>query len=232
MKRQTWHPFPRKEGTRAIVLWVIRLTRTDEAKGNRACRRSGGRTASGTLAPRDPRGMVKARLLEVQSRSGSKTPRHNAGYRGGTRREGPGPRLSTSLGEGRRGPRVRHRTTSPSVGMSGRPAPRYHVPGSRSTRLTLGGRPSGQRSLHSSQRSGKPATGRRETGHFDVQDRGGTRDARRRDGPGHHPRSTDRRRKWLESRMTSKESRPVWRGAEGKGVARLPRRRPTRPLHC
>ena len=29
--------------------------------------------------------------------------------------------------------------------------------------------------------------------------------------------------------MTSKESRPVWRGAEGKGVAKLPHRRPTRP---
>jgi len=42
-------------------------------------------------------------------------------------------------------------------------------------------------------------------------------------------RSNDRRRQWLESRMTSKESRPVWRGAEGKGVAKLPHRRPTRP---
>src|SRR5262245_44906895 len=29
--------------------------------------------------------------------------------------------------------------------------------------------------------------------------------------------------------MTSKESLPVWRGAEGKGVARPPHRRPTRP---
>ena len=36
--------------------------------------------------------------------------------------------------------------------------------------------------------------------------------------------------KGLESRMTSNESRPVWRGADGKGVARLPRWRPTRPL--
>ena len=27
-------------------------------------------------------------------------------------------------------------------------------------------------------------------------------------------------------------SRPVWRGAEGEGVARLPHRRPTRPPHC
>lgn len=31
--------------------------------------------------------------------------------------------------------------------------------------------------------------------------------------------------------MTSKESRPVWRGAEGKGIVRLPHRRPTRPLY-
>jgi hypothetical protein len=55
------------------------LPATDEAKGNRACRRSGGRTASGRHAPQDPRGMVKATLLEVESRSGSNTPRHNAG---------------------------------------------------------------------------------------------------------------------------------------------------------
>ena len=52
---------------------------TDEAKGNRACRRSGGRTTSGKLAPRDPCGMVKATLLEVEPRSGSNPPRHKAG---------------------------------------------------------------------------------------------------------------------------------------------------------
>ena len=52
---------------------------TDEAKGNTACRKSGGRTTSGRHAPQDPRGMVKAGLLEVQSRSGYKTPRYKAG---------------------------------------------------------------------------------------------------------------------------------------------------------
>ena len=46
---------------------------------------------------------------------------------------------------------------------------RYHVLGPCSTRLTLGGRPPGQRSLHSSRGPGKPATWRRETGHFDAQ---------------------------------------------------------------
>ena len=49
----------------------------EKAAGPSKTRREAG--ANQATAPQDPRGMVKAELLEVQSRSGYKTPRYKAG---------------------------------------------------------------------------------------------------------------------------------------------------------
>jgi hypothetical protein len=63
-------PFPERRTLGQSCPGSSGLPVTDEAKGNRACRRSGERTASGTHAPRDPRGMVQAPLLEAPSERG------------------------------------------------------------------------------------------------------------------------------------------------------------------
>jgi len=69
-----------------------------------------------------------------------------------------------------------YRTRSPGVGMSGQPNPRYSAT-PMNFRIAYGARAPGRRSLHSSLRTGKPSTWRREAGVSMCQGLGGTRDA-------------------------------------------------------
>ena len=108
-------------------------------------------------ALQDPRGMVKAALLEVQPRSVDARPVATLTQRDVARA------LPEELGE----EQARRRDTgrsNPGVGVSGRPKPRSTRASTRNLKIAYRARAPGRRSLHSSPRPGEPATWRREAG--------------------------------------------------------------------
>jgi len=127
---------------------------------------------SKAAVPQDPRGKVKAKLPEVQSRPEYPQSRR---YADSVRRHHVSP-LSCS-GEASPRDEVTGGHT-PGVGMSGRPKPRSRTT-SEKPKIAYGARALWRRSLRSSPRPGKPATWRREAGGEMTNSRGGTRHARR-----------------------------------------------------
>ena len=151
------HPFHRKEVPRATGTWVNRLNPTERRGGSEHVGKAGASRVSHDVAPQDPRGMVKAALLEVQSRSVDARPVATLTQRDVARA------LPEELGE----EQARGRDTGrsdPGVGMSGRPKPRSIRASTRKLKIAYGARAPGRRSPHSSPRPGKPATWRRGAG--------------------------------------------------------------------
>jgi hypothetical protein len=121
------------------------------------------------LAPRDPRDMAKARLLEVQSRSEYPFSSCYADYQ----QDIPSP---TKFAQWRRTRWGRHLKTIQGVGMSGQPKPRYNTTSGKHE-IPYGARALRERSLNSSRRTGKPSTWRSEAGSSVERLNRGTRDA-------------------------------------------------------
>jgi len=120
-------------------------------------------------APRDPRDMAKAKLLEAQSWSEYPFSLCYADYQQSI--------LSPAkFAQWRRTREDRHLKTIQGVGMSGRPTSRYSTT-TRKHEIPYGARALWERSLNSSPSQGKPGTWRSEAGDSVVKVNGGTRDA-------------------------------------------------------
>jgi hypothetical protein len=133
------------------------------------------------VALQDPPDMVKAKLLEAQPRLDHASPAATLVIAASpVLRVVSAPENDLET----RSCKVRgrkHQVMNLGVGVSGRPKSGCSVTSGKA-RLTVGVRTPRQRSLHSSSRSGKPATGQEAQAKggrlFDVQKDGGTRDAK------------------------------------------------------